>query len=255
MSIFADVTGVLTNPLALYPLYNPNKGIYTKWGEIELSWNTDNSTDQWQIAEYYDTVAYSVGEKVIRIEDDGYRVVLYEALSDVPSPPGAFDSTLWVEVCRVVVSEPVGLPTYQYLVDNFKYYNPSLTTTAWSEFDSTWSTDLTSPDSDQWDGAQIVKDYFYRAGDIVLYDTNCSDYTCVYVAVTDMPATPELVTPGPPSSVYWQKQYCLKNGKPSTCVKREKCIGTNRRLVSLSSGEADLICVPVESTTGVGPRR
>lgn len=254
MDIFSDVTGVLTNPLSKYPLYNPNKGIYTKWGEIELPWNTDILTDQWQVAEYFASIAYNAGDKVIRIEDDGYRIVLYEANVDISAPPGAFDSSLWTEICRVVVSEPVGLPSYQYLVDNFTYYSPKSAYTEWSKFNSSWSTDLTTPSSDEWGNAQIAKDYFYRAGDIVLHDTGCGDYTCVYIATADMPADFDLVTSGPPPATYWQKQYCIRNGKPNTCVKRVTCTEPNRKIVSLSSGDSDLICVPVESTTGIRPR-
>lgn len=240
-----------------YPLYNENQGIYTRWGDIALPWNHEDliSDERWQIATYTDTIAYATGDTVFRFEDDGYRVAVYRAVADVAAPAGPFDTTKWELVCSVTVSEPVGLPDIAALRAQHEYYDLSLTTTKWSEFDSTWSTDLMTPDSDQWGAAQIAKDYFYREGDVVLYDTNCGDYTCVYVATTDMPASAELAVDGPPSPTYWQRQYCVPSGNPNTCVKGAKCDKPNHQLVSLSSGNSDLICVPVESTTGVGPRQ
>lgn len=252
--IFADLDGSLTNPISKYPLYDPQKGIYKKWGDIKLPWSTNLDTDQWQIAEYYDTIAYTSGELVLRVEDDGYRVVLYEALGDISSPPGAFDPSLWTEVCRVVVSEPVGLQSYQYLVDNFEYYKLSLTSTTWSDFNNPWGEDPLYPYSDLWGEAKSVREFFYKAGDIVLYDSNCGDYTCIYVAKIDMPADPELITTGPPSPTYWQKQYCVFNGLQNKCVKVPTCTNPGRKIVSLGRGNTDIICVSVESNTGVRPR-
>ena len=238
-----------------YPLYNELQGVYTRWGDIALPWSHEDSTsdERWQIANFTDTYSYSVGDIVYRFENNGYQITLYKAVSNIPAPAGAFDPSLWNTVCSVTVSEPAGLPDIETLRSQYEYYDLSLEITQWSDFETTWSTDLTTPDSDQWGEAKIAKEYFYKAGDIVLYDTNCGDYTCVYVATGDIPATPNLIVPGPPSKTYWSRLYCVPNGSPNTCTKRVKCDGPNRQLVSLSSGESDLICVPVESNTGIRP--
>lgn len=246
----------MTDLFSQYPIYNPRKGIYTTWGDIALPWDTENlpSDERWQAAEYVDTYAYRAGDIVLNIEDDGYRLTLYTALVDIPVPPGAFNLALWSEYCHTVVSEPYGIPPYSELVSKFPYYDPKVDLTSWSEFESDWGTDLTDPDSDQWDEAKIAKTYFYRSGDIVLWDVRCNDYTCVYIATADMPANPDLVALGPPPSTYFNRLYCTPNGKPNTCVKRVTCTKPNRKVVSLSNGNSDLVCVPVESTTGIRPR-
>jgi len=239
--------------VTLYPLYDEGKGVYTAWGEIALPWNHEDpvSDESWQVSTFTDEFSYRTGDTVSRYEDDGYVVAVYTSIANVPAPAGAFNPTSWSKVCSVTVSEPVGLPEYTKLLDKYEYYDTSSTTTASSEFDSTWSTDPVDPDNDQWGAAEIEKDYLYRAGDTVLHDTGCGDYTCVYVALADVPI--DVVNEPPPSS-HWERLYCVRNGKPNTCVKRVTCTEPNREVVSLSNGNSDLICVPVESTTGIRPR-
>lgn len=98
----------------------------------------------------------------------------------------------------------------------------------------------------------LLNKYPYWSNDsvrwIVLFDVECGEYTCLYTAVTDPGNNP------PPDPNYWRRVFCVENGKKSKCTKTKKC-GPGRVLVSLSSGDNDLICVPVESTVGVGPRR
>ncbi len=246
-----------TNVVETYPLYNESQGLYKKWGDIKLPWGHFDSTsdERWQIADYVDTVSYETGDTVYRFEDSSYRVVVYRATVDVASPAGVFDPTKWEQVCSVVVSEPIGLPSIEELRNKYEYYNLSLDGSAeWGKFDNLWSNDLVEPSSNSWGNARIDRGNFYKSGDTVLYDSSCGDYTCAYTAIDDVPANQDLIVPGPPPSSYWQRLYCVKNGDPSKCVKQSTC-PRGYRLVSLSFGEADLICVPVESTTGVGPRQ
>ena len=239
--------------LSLYPLYDPRKGIYTEWGSIPWSWSHEDalSNEEWQTSRYLDSYSYRTGDTVLRIEDSGKRLVVYTATANVPVPAGVFDSSLWLETCHVVVSEPVGLPNITNLESKYEYYNPKLYFTEWGDFTESWSTDLTNPNSDQWDNARIERQYFYKAGDTVLFETSCGNYTCVYAAISDMPADSALIAPGPPPTAYWQRQYCVPNGRANKCKKGLVC-GPNRVVVDL--GEDNLICVPVESTVGVGPR-
>jgi len=235
--------------LQQYPrFYNERAGIYTEWGDIDLPWDEMNTLNGvWQVAEYTDSNSYVVGDEVIRIEDDGYKLVVYVATSNVPVPAGNFNPALWSEICHIVTSEPVGLPDISELLGRYEYYNPEKYQTTWSEAGKKWNVDL---NSDEWGEYKIEKEYFYRSSDIVLYDTRCGTFTCVYVATQDMPANNELIVPGPPPADYWQKLYCVKNNKEDKCEKKVICNQPNREVVSLSSGDNDLICVPVESRVG-----
>jgi len=239
----------------LYPLYDPERGVYTEWGNIPVPWDHEDaiSDERWQVAAYTDEYAYRIGDKVIVLESDGLTVVVYEAIVNVPVPAGAFDPAQWSEICRVTVSEPVGLPDVTTLLSKYDFYNPKSFLTAWSDFESEWNEDLIAPNSDGWDEAKIAKTHFYRSGDTVLWNTRCDDYTCVYVATSDMPATPSLIVPGPPPSAYFSRLYCIRNGNLSTCGKTTSC-GPGRVIVDLGSDGTDLVCVPVESDIGVGPR-
>lgn len=241
--------------LSFYDLYDPGKGLYSEWGDIPWPWNHEDalSDERWQVSTYVDTQSYRTGDTVIRIEDDGRRLVVYTATSNVPVPAGAFNPDLWSETCHIVVAEPIGLPSITDLESQYEYYRPEAYITEWGDFAESWSTDLTSPDSDEWDSARIAKQFFYRSGDTVLYETPCGNYTCVYVATSDMPANPALVVPGPPPTAYWQRQYCVENGTENKCEKTVVC-GPGYTVVDLGGNSPNLVCVPVESTVGVGPR-
>lgn len=235
-----------------YGLYNPDKGTYTTWGEFPIHWG--DIEEEWKSATFTDQYGYRVGESVIIINDDGLLLTLYTATSNTPSPPGPFDPSLWSEVCHVRTSEPVGLPDLSTLLKSYPYYNPREYLTRWGEFESEWDQDLsTLTDSDTWKDARISKDFFYRQNDIVLYDSVCGDYTCVFIASQDMPADTSLVDLGPPPPSYFSRLYCIRNGKPNTCSNMVSC-GPGREVVSLSKPPSDYICVPVESNAGVGPK-
>lgn len=96
-----------------------------------------------------------------------------------------------------------------------------------------------------WGSFNLKKDNLYNSGEIVLYESNCGDYTCVYVAKHDVPAI--FNSPPPFLPQYWELMYCVENGKPNKCEKRVEC-GPGRAVVDL--GEDNLICVPVESRVG-----
>jgi hypothetical protein len=243
-----------TSLLSEYPVYDSTRGVYTAWGEIPLPWEFENtlSDERWQVSRYVDEFGYRTGDQVLVIGNDGHLVTLYTATADGPAPAGPFDSGLWTEVCQVTTSTPTGLPDISTLLSQYEYYDPRSNLTRWGEFASGWGDDLTDPDSDEWNTARIAKNFFYRIGDIVLYDVRCGDYTCAYIATTDMPSNPELIMPGPPPADYFNKLYCVANGRESKCTKRVTC-GPGRVVVDLSTGDRDLVCVPVESTTGVGP--
>lgn len=216
-----------------------------------MSWEFENdpSDERWQVAEYVDEHGYRIGDQVIVVGNDGYLITLYTATADGPAPAGPFDPSLWTEVCHVTTSEPVGLPNIATLLSQHPYYDPRSYLTRWGEFTSDWENDLTNPDSDEWDSARIAKGFFYHRGDTVLYDTPCDDYTCVYIATADMPSDPALIAPGPPPSTYFQRLYCVVNGRDNKCTKRVSC-GPGRVIVDLGRNDTDLVCVPVESTTG-----
>jgi hypothetical protein len=101
--------------------------------------------------------------------------------------------------------------------------------------------------------SDIISEYPYWTEDednsIVKLDTNCGDSSCLYVSKST--SIPEV---SPPDPEYWQRLFCAGNGKENLCKNLKKC-GPGRVLVSLSSGDNDLICVPVESSDGIGPKR
>lgn len=151
---------------------------------------------------------YLEGDRVVVIIDDGSILVVYEALEDLPTPPGPFDETHWVEICKVKGgANQSNLPSIESLESQYDY----------------------------WDAEETP----YGFGSTVLKYSPCGDATCVYVSSTS-------TSHSPPSSD-WSRLYCVKNGRPSLCLKSEKCLG---KVVYLSAPYSDQICVPVESTTG-----
>jgi hypothetical protein len=243
--------------LQTYPTYNTAKGIATKWGDIAAPWGFESefSVESWGSARYVGQVSYVSGETIVRIESDGYRVAVYEALEDIPAPAGPFNRDLWKEICHASSSVPVGLPNVSSLSELYSYYNPRGFGTTWGEFNESWGKDLVDPNSDEWGQARFERESFYETGNVALYDSRCGDYTCAYVAIKPMPNDPDLIRSGPPPKEYWEKLYCVPNGKPNICEKKVTCTRPNTKLVSLTGRDEDLVCLPVESTVGVGPRR
>jgi hypothetical protein len=208
----------------LYPIYDPQRGLFNTWGGIPFPWKISDLTfnldfpatdDKWRVASYKARNAYFIGDRVIVIENDGYKICVYEALEDIPALSKAFKREKWEEVCCIETTIPAGLPSIEELKERFSYYFLDFFYRDWQDFISDWSNDLEEPEgNDQWNNARIRKEFFYREGDIVLVDSECEDALCVYIAIKDMPATQGVYDEYVKfkTDEYWQKIYCVKTG-------------------------------------------
>lgn len=147
-----------TELLSQYPLYDPEKGIYTEWGEIDFPWNAESPTidNKWKVARYIGESSYLSGDTVIIISDDGFGLTLYTAIEDLPVPAGVFNPSLWQEVCNLKTSEPLNLPPIEELETEYDYFDP---------------------------------EQEYTVGQVVLRETGCGDSTCVLVVSSTNPIT------------------------------------------------------------------
>ena len=135
-----------------YEFYNDQKGLYRNWGDIIFPWEIKSTTnnldydnvtdDRWSISLYKSLVSYFIGDKVLYVEDDGYKLSLHEATEDVSSISGPFDRSKWNEICSIELPEPFGLPTIEELQQRHNYYLPSLFFKEWEELSSDWEEDL-----------------------------------------------------------------------------------------------------------------
>lgn len=266
----------------LYSLYNPQKGLYKTWGDIEFPWEISNLTpnllfsetdDKWSVGIYSSAIAYKKDSLVLLIEEDGYRISLYRAKEDILSISGAFDYSKWEKVCHVNTTKPAGLPKIEELLSLYSFYKLKLFDTEWGKYQGKWEDSLkcltlqdcieknlsykdivdcdvikpsdkmqeciTDGSSDQWDRARIRRDFFYRAGDIVLVEGECKDNLCVFIALEDMPASEYILNKYESekfsTSIYlskeaeenkqltkiWQKIYCVPTGV-------NKCLGCQK---------------------------
>jgi hypothetical protein len=246
----------------MYSIYNPQKGLYKSWGDIEFPWQISNltpnlllsnSNNKWDIAQYRSIVAYQQNSLVLLIEDDGYRVGLYKAKQNILAITGAFDYSKWDRICQVETTVPAGLPSVKELLERYDFYELKLFDTEWGKYNRSWDEALKTQSlqscvqqgltlsdlqncldgrsSDEWDGARVRRDFFYRAGDIVLVGGECEDTICVYIARQDIPATEEALTAQAvfnPRSPLWQKIYCVPTGR-NRCLeyqrKKEPALG------------------------------
>lgn len=199
------------------PLYEMSIATSRKWGNIQFSWGFSNtlSDEKWGVANYTNQYAYLSGDTATVIEDGGYLVVVYRALTNISVQPGVFNPLLWEKVCEIRVSEKVGILTYNELLSKYQYYAIGET---------------------------------YQSSEIVLYDQACGNITCIYAATSTSTSDP-----GTPPSAYWKKLYCVENGKQNKCENIKKCPSGTYQIISLSSGNNDLICAPVESNLGIAP--
>jgi hypothetical protein len=236
----------------LYPIYNTQKGLYKSWGDIEFMWqleearnpsgvtcnlNAAETDDKWQVSQYKALYAYfpEIGsgglsspadatclterpaDRVLRIEDDGYKISLYEAQELVTSLSGPFDKTKWKKICHVITSIPAGLPTPGEIKERYQPYELDFFLEEWEEYNATWdeafyqlsfdqcrSNNSTIADiekclnekngpygqsNDQWEQARIRKDFFYKVGDYAWVEGECKDTVCLYICIEDIPAT------------------------------------------------------------------
>lgn len=238
-----------------YSIYNPQKGLYKSWGDIEFPWEISASTpnlllastdDRWSVATYRAFIAYAEDSYVLYIEEDGYKVSLYQANQDVVAISGAFDYSKWDKICHVETAIPVGLPTIEELLSRYSFYELKFFDKEWSRYSESWEANLKEQtmgacmgqglsikefekcvrggSSDEWDEARVRRDFFYRAGDIVLSEGTCGDSLCVYIALQDIPATEEVFEQYQklsPSNPFWSKAYCVATG-------RNKCLEYQR---------------------------
>ena len=239
-----------------YSIYNPQKGLYRSWGDVEFPWQISNLTpnlllsetdSKWSIAQYRSVVAYKKDSMVLLIEDDGYRVGLYKAKQDILSFDGAFDYSKWDKKCHIETTEPAGVPSVKELLALYDFYELKLFDSEWGKYHGTWdeafksqslssciAQGLTLADlqncsdfksSDEWDSARVRRDFFYRKSDIVLVAGECEDVICVYVAKQDIPSTDEAFKAQAvfnPRDPLWQKIYCVPTG-------RNRCLEYQRR--------------------------
>lgn len=239
-----------------YQIYDPQKGLYKSWGDIEFPWKISGLTpgllfaqsdDRWGVASYRSVIAYPQGSRVLVIEDYGHRVSLYESSEDIVSVSKAFDPSKWTKICHVRTTKQVGLPTPEELRARYKPYRLEVFDTRWGEYTEEWSAALlqqsltycasvtstiselnkcvSNRSSDEWGEARIRRQFFYRDGDIVLVDGECDDALCVYIATQDIPVSDEFLSDNEvfdPNSDLWQLIYCVPTG-------RNKCLEYQRR--------------------------
>jgi len=228
---------------ATYSIYNPQKGLYSSWGNIEFPWEISSVTpnlliadtdDKWGIASYRALYAYRRGARVLVIEDDGYRVGLYEAREDILAISKAFDYSKWEKICHVETTVPAGLPTIAELRRLYKSYELKFFDEEWGEYKEDWDEPLlqqsillcnqpgrtiaqlekclAGQSSDRWKQARVRRQFFYKAGDIVLVEGECEDALCVYIATQNVPATEAIFAAYENFNQYnpaWQKIYCV----------------------------------------------
>jgi hypothetical protein len=238
-----------------YDIYNPQKGLYKSWGDLEFPWEISSltpnliisdTTEKWGVMQYRAVVAYQQDSMVLLIEDDGYRVSLYKANQNILTTANAFDYSKWDKICHVETTEPAGLPSVEELSALYKPYKLELFDEKWSRYNQSWDTllkdqslqecidqGLTIADlqncanaksSDEWDGAKIRKDFFYRAGDIVLVSGECEDVICAYICRQDIPALTETLATSSvfdPKDPLWQKVYCVSTDR-NKCLEYER---------------------------------
>jgi len=181
----------------LYGIYDPDKGDYYTWESIDSDWSLLNSN--WSEVVYISPYSYSVGDLAAVVEDQGYRVVVYRSLENLPVFPGLFNPSKWSIQCEVVVSDSINIwgP-----LDQYTYFSESSQ---------------------------------YTPGDKALFDVRCGNLSCLSEYQTDGS---------------WKKLICLENGKQDLCKKTIKCRPGS---VVVDLGGNNLVCVPVESSVGVGP--
>lgn len=239
-----------------YSVYDPQKGLYRSWGDIVFPWEISSLTpnllvsgtdDKWSIATYRSVIAYFQGARVLLIEEDGYRVSLYQANENIAATTKFFDRSKWTEVCHIDTTEPAGLPSISELRSRYEQYSLDLFEKRWEKYETDWLSNLSqqslsqcvssnsttellekclkSSPSDKWGEARARRQFFYRAGDTVLVDGECGDVVCVYTATQDIPATEQILSSQStfnPQNPMWQRMYCVPTG-------RNKCLEYQRR--------------------------
>lgn len=224
----------LTQLLSTYELYDFQRGVlYEKWGDVIFPWEIhptttnldyDKSRKEWGVANYVGLTSYYTGDRVLYIEDDGYVISVYEANQNIPAPAGPLDRTKWDKICSVEFADPVQLPSVERLISTYEFYFLKEFLEDWGEVNEEWKVDLQGKSSDEWDDYKIRRDFFYKVGDFVLVEAQCSDAFCLWINIKDIPVTDQNLidfakfSPEVNGEVYWEKIYCVNSG-------RNKCLG------------------------------
>ena len=252
--------------------------------------STSETNDKWQVAQYKALYAYfpKIGsgglsspadatclterpaDRVLRIEDDGYKISLYEAQELVASISGPFDKTKWKKICHVITSIPAGIPTPHEIKERYQPYELDFFLEEWEEYNATWDEDFYQQSfdqcrsnnslladvekclkekngpygqsNDQWEQARIRKDFFYTVGDYAWIEGECKDTVCLYICIKDIPATESIFNElrqfkigAKDGTVYWERVYCVNTGM-NKCLEpqRERDL-PNYQLVELGS--------------------
>lgn len=152
--------------------------------------NTCGKTPQEVLEEfplYAGSQSYTPGDRVVRLEDDGYSIVVYETGSVIPSSPAIFNSLSWSKICEIRISQPSDGLSIEQIYSTYSEY----------------STDI--PEGEE---------YYYRQGDIVYFEEECGDAICLYSFLQDLPIN-EQTSPLPPSPKdieIAQREYCISTG-------------------------------------------
>jgi hypothetical protein len=242
--------------LETYPIYNPQKGLYKSWGDIDFPWEVVESTpnlfvsetdDKWSVSKYRAIVAYAEGTKVVYIADDGYTLEVYEALEDVLSFPFELDKSKWEKVCQVKTTVPFGILSIEELLSKYKKFSIEEFYKNWGDIEEGWESNLQQnaiqvclsqnpnltpgeleeclkdKNSDVWNEARARRVNFYNQGDIFINEGVCGDVICLYIVTENVEVTDEnynkyerFIVDGP-----WQKVYCVSTGV-------NKCLGVSR---------------------------
>ena len=154
VNITGQPTGTHTLEIAPILFYNPQKGLYKSWGDIEFPWQITEFTpnllvagtdDRWRVSSYHSIIAYFPGDRVLYIEDDGYRISLYEANEHIFAISGAFDYSKWTKICHVETTIPAGLPSLEFLQNKYPRFSLDLFDSAWGDYSGVWSQSTYKP--------------------------------------------------------------------------------------------------------------
>ena len=285
-----------------YPIYDPQKGLYKTWGEIEFPWQLEEARDpsgttcnlvssetddKWQISEYKALYSYfpkivageqtgsaaclseREADRVLRIEDDGFRICLYEAQALVGSLSGPFDESKWKRIGCATTSVPAGVPTQEEIKERFPEFVLDLFLENWEEYNVSWNeaffqtsldsctassstieeiekcvnekTGIHGTSDDKWGNARIRRDFFYREGDFAWFEGECEDTVCLYINIRDIEATEEnkKIHANFPKIVngvrFWEKVYCSSSGTNKCLSPKKSHDLDNYQLVELGS--------------------
>ena len=156
-----------------------------------------------------DGIAYDTGNRVLFVEEDGYKVVLKEALEFVESTVAGLDETKWQTLCSIIVADRYEPLDAFFIYNKYTELNTSQTYDAWAEAATNWDS---VPGS--WGSPGMVKPHLYSVGDVYFKLSNCDDVICLYVVTGNIDTPEEIYS----NSV---RLHCAGTGF-------QKCVGYKR---------------------------